>query len=66
MNVKKCDRKGCETIYDPYGHQSGQNDPNATQLVCRDMQGEYRQLKTFDLCPKCMQELKVFLGGAER
>lgn len=65
MNVKKCDRKGCETIYDPYGH-SGNFEPNSTVLVYGNMQGEYRQLKTFDLCPKCMQELKVFLGGAEK
>lgn len=57
MNALKCDR--CGVYYDHYGDSGNYEEANCCQLGLKD--DFYYKVKTFDLCPNCMKELKEFL-----
>lgn len=69
MRARKCDRCGC--YYDTYQgsmkfEKTGR--ANALCLIDRFEDNNNMSRKSYDLCPRCMQELEEFLkidGGAE-
>lgn len=66
MNVKRCDRKGCNKFYEQYGHNNPNDvEPNGAMLIFRGINGAYNSSKTYDLCPECLEKLKEFLGGED-
>ena len=69
MRARKCDRCGC--YYDTYqGIMKFEKTGRATALWLIDRFEDNKAMsrKSYDLCPRCMQELEEFLkidGGAE-
>lgn len=69
MRARKCDRCGC--YYDTYqGNMKFEKTgrANALWLIDRFEDNKAMSRESYDLCPRCMQELEEFLkidGGAE-
>lgn len=69
MRARKCDRCGC--YYDTYQGKmkfEKTGGANALWLIDRFEDNKAMSRKSYDLCPRCMQELEEFLkidGGAE-
>ena len=69
MRARKCDRCGC--YYDTYQGKmkfEKTGGANALLLIDRFEDNKAMSRKSYDLCPRCMQELEEFLkidGGAD-
>jgi len=67
MLAKKCDR--CGRLYEHYEGSErfkGNREANGLTLVDRYSDSFQRSSDTFDLCPKCMQELLNWLKGEKK
>lgn len=64
MLARKCDR--CNTLYEHYNGAvlfKGDEKANGLMLLDKDLQQKCWGRRSYDLCPKCMEELNAFLKG---
>ena len=58
MQAKKCDR--CGVLYECYVNE---NNHNGFSFIRVDRDNVVNRSGTYDLCPKCMNELNEYLKG---